>query len=112
MNQAGLAILFIFLISSILLVFVSWSRLKRRRTPMVRGVFEESLDAQKAMRIERANIHGSPNIEHMIERINEIERKIEIIRMQNISDEAKRIAIKELEEEKRMLEEKIRGLNR
>jgi hypothetical protein len=32
--------------------------------------------------------------------------------MQNISDEAKRIAIKELEEEKRMLEEKIRGLNR
>jgi hypothetical protein len=44
----------------------------------------------------------------MINRIHEIERKIEIVKTQNISEEAKNITIRELEEEKRMLEEEIK----
>ena len=39
-------------------------------------------------------------IEQIIDRIHEIERKLEIVKMQNISEEAKNITINELEEEK------------
>jgi hypothetical protein len=44
----------------------------------------------------------------MINRIREIEKKIEMVRMQNMSEEAKNIIIGELEEEKRILEEEIK----
>jgi hypothetical protein len=44
----------------------------------------------------------------MINRIREIEKKIEMVRMQNMSEEAKNIIIGELEEEKRILEGEIK----
>jgi TolA-binding protein len=76
--------------------------------PIVRGVYEEGLEARTNTRMARVRTHEHSNIEQLTERINEIEKKIRIIKMQNISEEAKNIIIRELEEEKKRLEEEIK----
>lgn len=43
-------------------------------------------------------------------RIREIDQKINTVREKNISNEAKKILIRELEEEKRKLEEEVKKL--
>jgi TolA-binding protein len=80
--------------------------------PIVKSVFEESLEKTPTSLISLTRTYTSNTyrIEQIIDRIHEIERKIEIVKMQDISEEAKNITIKELEEEKRVLEEEIRKL--
>jgi F0F1-type ATP synthase beta subunit len=80
---------------------------RRRRMPTVVSIFEES--SQRASAV-LTGTHDSEvsRIQQMMNRIREIEKKIEIVRMQNISEEAKNITIRELEEEKRILEEEIK----
>jgi TolA-binding protein len=82
---------------------------KRKRVPTVVSVHDEF-----SQRITTTNYNSQiqdaeePRIQQIINRIREIERKIEIVKSQNISEEAKNITIRELEEEKRMLEEEIK----
>jgi hypothetical protein len=92
---------------TVVALYILRFRLRRRRMPAVRGVFEEFSDRTSAD-LPRARASEPSRIQHMMNRVREIERKIEIVKMQNISDEAKNITIKELEEEKRRLEEEIR----
>jgi hypothetical protein len=82
---------------------------KRKRVPTVVSVHDEF-----PQRISTTNYNShiqdaeESRIHQIINRIREIERKIEIVKSQNISEEAKNITIRELEEEKKMLEEEIK----
>jgi hypothetical protein len=78
--------------------------------PIVKSVFEESLEKTLTSSISLTRTYTSDtyNIQRIIDRIHEIERKIEIVKMQNISEEAKNITINELEEEKKRLQEEIK----
>jgi TolA-binding protein len=100
------------ILSTVAILFIFRLRFKRRRMPIVRSVFEERLEKTptSSTSLTRTYTSDTYRIEQIIDKIHEIERKIEIVKMQNISEEAKNITIRELEEEKRILEEEIRKL--
>jgi hypothetical protein len=95
----------------IAVALVYWFRLRRKRVPIVIDVYEEGLEASITTRMSRVRTHEHSNIEQLTKRINEIEKKIRIIKMQKISEEAKNIAIRELEEEEKRLREEIKKLS-
>jgi len=117
--DSGTLIALILLILLILLIFILFyvmvvtlfhkSLTKRKRVPTVVSVHDEF-----PQRISTTNYNSQiqdadeSRIQQIINRIREIERKIEIVKSQNISEEAKNITIRELEEEKRMLEEEMK----
>jgi len=98
------------ILSTVAILFIFRLRFKRRRMPIVRSVFEECLEKTptSSTSLTRTYTSDTYRIEQIIDRIHEIERKIEIVKMQNISEEAKNITINELEEEKRRLQEEIK----
>ncbi len=101
-------LLVIFLIIVVTLIFLFTSR--RKRAPIVVHVADEKYPDQYRKIAQNKTHNGkSSNIQSLIERIKEIDEKINIILEKDISDEAKKIIIHELEEEKRKLEEELRG---
>ncbi len=100
-------LLVILLIIVVALIFLFTSR--RRRAPIVVHVADEKF-SDRYRKIAGNEIHSgeSSNIQSLIERIKEIDEKINIILEKDISDEAKKIVIHELEEEKKKLEEEVK----
>lgn len=77
--------------------------------PIVSRVIEEDQRGfREVSRYSRMDGDRSPSIQPLLNRINEIDGKIEIVRRQEISEEAKNIVIGELEEEKKRLREQIK----
>jgi TolA-binding protein len=77
--------------------------------PTVVGILDESPQRMSTITYSlQVHDKDESHVPQMINRIRELEKKIEIVKMQNISEEAKNITIRELEEEKRILEEEIK----
>ncbi len=92
--------LFILMVIVVLFFF----RLRfRRRPPVVRNIFEEKNSTESPT----PQNSDMTRIRQIMNKIHEIEKKIEIVKIQNISEEAKNTIIKELEDEKKRLEEEI-----
>ena len=95
--------LFILMVIVVLFFF----RLRfRRRPPVVRNIFEEKNSTESPT----PQNSDMTRIRQIMNKIHEIEKKIEIVKIQNISEEAKNTIIKELEDEKKRLEEEIKKL--
>ena len=107
---ALILLLTVVVLSTVATLFIFRFQFKRRRMPIVKSVFEESLEKTptSSTSLTRTYTSDTYNIQQIIDRIHEIERKIEIVKMQNISEEAKNITINELEEEKKRLQEEIK----
>lgn len=112
-----LALLFLILIFSLFaLPFIPtilYFRSKRKRIPVVVHVVDEKYAEKNAEEDQsKARNNESMHIRSLIERIKEIDEKISIVLEKDISDEAKRIVIHELEEEKKKLEEEVKRIRR
>jgi hypothetical protein len=104
-------ILLIVILFSVIVIAIFFNSLtKRKRAPMVVSVYDEAPQTISPTNYNSLIFKDADEsrIQHILNRIREIERKIEIVKSQNISEEAKNITIQELEEEKRMLEEEIK----
>ncbi len=81
--------------------------------PIIRHITEEEVsEASSKKRKYRTSVDAYENVQSLYSRISEIERKIEIVKSQQISEEAKSTIIHELEEEKKRLEEDIRKIRK
>ncbi|MEM2148966.1 MAG: hypothetical protein QXK24_01410 [Ignisphaera sp.] len=93
------------------MVFIFRSR--RKKSPLIIQVSdEESPDHYRRVAQKKKFDDESVRIQSLIKRIQEIDEKIKIILEENVSDEAKKIIIHELGEEKRRLEEEVKRLRR
>jgi len=110
-DSGTLIMLILFIVTPIIIVATLFYKFlaKRKRMPTVVSILDEPLRRMSTTSSSsQARDKGESRVQQMINRIHEIERKIEIVKTQNISEEAKNITIRELEEEKRMLEEEIK----
>ena len=107
MDSITLTMLLLIMITPIIVVALLIFKFlpRRRRMPTITSIFEESSRRASAVLTQDSEVS---RIQQMMNRISEIEKKIEMVRMQNTSEEAKNIIIRELEVEKRILEEEIK----
>jgi len=103
--------LFVYLFPVVLMFAFREPKRKTRQVPILRGVYDEGRAGHVGSRgdgDQRGLADESTRLESLIRQLREIDEKIRLVRAQNVSEEAKRIIIQELEDERKNIEEEIR----
>lgn len=108
---ASLLLMLLFFLTIVLIFAFRFRKRKARQVPILRGVYDEGRAGSIGSRGDggqRALAKESTHVESLIRQLREVDEKIRLVRAQNVSEEAKRVIIQELEEERKNIEEEIR----